>query len=130
MPRMPLVTLTLRAPKAPAFKHAILDGVHRALVVSGVPGADRFQRVLELPAENFRFDPKYPDLVSPRTEDFALIEILWSVGRSVKVKRKVVADIVAALAEDPGLDAEHVMIVFKETQWENWAFGGGRLLHA
>ena len=74
-------------------------------------------------------DPQYPDVASPRTENFALIEILWSVGRSVKIKRKVVADIVAALAKDPGLDAEHVMIVFKETQWENWAFAGGRLLH-
>ena len=126
---MPLVTLTLRAPKAPAFKHAILDGVHRALVASGVPEADRFQRVLELPADDFRFDPQYPDVASPRTENFALIEILWSVGRSVKIKRKVVADIVAALAKDPGLDAEHVMMVFKETQWENWAFAGGRLLH-
>ena len=70
---MPLVTLTLRAPKAPAFKHAILDGVHRALVASGVPEADRFQRVLELPADDFRFDPQYPDVASPRTENFALI---------------------------------------------------------
>jgi phenylpyruvate tautomerase PptA (4-oxalocrotonate tautomerase family) len=127
---LPLVTLTLRAPKVSAFKHAILDAVHRALVASGVPVADRFHRVLELSADDFRFDPQYPDLGSPRTEDFVLIEILWSVGRSVKVKRKVVADIVAALAKDPGVDPEHVMIVFKETQWENWAFAGGRLLHA
>ncbi|MEO8754525.1 MAG: tautomerase family protein, partial [Casimicrobiaceae bacterium] len=120
---MPLVTLTLRAPKTPAFKHAILDGVHRALVASGVPEADLFQRVLELTADDFRFDVSYPDIASPRTDNFALIEILWSVGRSVKVKRKVLADIVAAVGRDPGLDAEHVMIVFKETQWENWAFG-------
>src|SRR4030095_252306 len=94
------------------------------------PEADRFQRVQELGADDFRFDPRYPDLAAPRTDDFALIEILWSVGRSVKVKRKVVADVVAALAKDPGLDPEHVMIVFKETQWENWSFAGGRLLHA
>jgi putative ABC transport system permease protein len=52
------------------------------------------------------------------------------LGRSVKIKRKVVADIVAALAHDPGLDPEQVMIVFVETAWENWAFAGGRLLHA
>src|SRR5260221_1053521 len=112
---MPLVTLTLRGPKAPAFKHAILDGVHGALVASGVPEADRFQRVLELSADDFRFDARYPDLASPRTDDFALIEILWSVGRSVKVKRKVMADVAAALMKDPCLDAEHVMIVFKVT---------------
>jgi len=59
-----------------------------------------------------------------------LIEILWSVGRSVKVKRKFVADVVAQIGRDPGVDPEHVMIVFKETAWENWSFGGGRLLHA
>ena len=127
---MPLVTITVRPGKTPAWKHAVLDGVHRSLVASGVPETDRFQRVIELGADDFRFDPSYPDLAAPRGADFVLIEVLWSVGRSVKVKRKVVADIVGALRAAPGLDPEHVMIVFKETQWENWAFGGGRLLHA
>jgi phenylpyruvate tautomerase PptA (4-oxalocrotonate tautomerase family) len=126
---MPLVTLTVTAPKTAAFKSAVLAGVHRALVASGVPEADRFQRVLELSADDFRFDPRYPDLASDRDAAFVLIEILWSVGRSVKVRRKVIADILADLARDPGLDPEHVMLVFKETQWENWAFGGGRLPH-
>jgi phenylpyruvate tautomerase PptA (4-oxalocrotonate tautomerase family) len=126
---MPLVTLTVTAPKSAAFKSAVLASVHRALVASGVPEADRFQRVLELSDEDFRFDPRYPDLASDRDAAFALIEILWSVGRSVKVRRKVIADILADVARDPGLDPEHVMLVFKETQWENWAFGGGRLPH-
>ena len=58
-----------------------------------------------------------------------LIEILLSVGRSVKVKNKILADLMAALAIDPGLNAENVMVVFKETSWENWAFGGGRQIH-
>ncbi len=126
---MPLVTLTVTAPKSTAFKSAVLAGVHRALVASGVPEADRFQRVLELSAGDFRFDPRYPDLASDRDDAFVLIEILWSVGRSVKVRRKVIAEILADLAREPGLDPEHVMLVFKETQWENWAFGGGRLPH-
>jgi phenylpyruvate tautomerase PptA (4-oxalocrotonate tautomerase family) len=126
---MPLVTLTLRVGHPPAFKRAVLDGVQRCLVAAGVPAADRFQRVLELAAEDFVFDPRYPDLASDRTDDFVLIEILWSVGRSVKVKRALLAEIVAALRTDPGVNSEHVMVVFKETQWENWAFGGGRLLH-
>jgi phenylpyruvate tautomerase PptA (4-oxalocrotonate tautomerase family) len=29
-----------------------------------------------------------------------------------------------------GLNPENVMLVFKETSWENWAFGGGRIIHA
>ena len=127
---MPLVTVTVAKPKAPAFKTAVLDAVHAGLVAAGVPEADLFQRVLELESADFRFDPHYPDLAKPRGSDFVLVEILFSVGRSVKVKRKLVADIVAAIARDPGVDPEGVMIVLKETQWENWAFGGGRLLHA
>ncbi|MGE5088524.1 MAG: tautomerase family protein [Candidatus Levyibacteriota bacterium] len=127
---MPLVTLTLARKRDAAFKTAVLDAVHRSLVAAGVPQTDRFQRVLELAADDFRYDPSYPDATSPRGADFALIEILWSVGRSVRVKRKLVADVVAALAEDPGLDPEQVMVVFQETAWENWAFAGGRLLHA
>ena len=127
---MPLITLTVRKPKSEAFKSAVLAAVHGALVASGVPLADRFQRVLELDAADFRFDPAYPDLASPRDDAFALIEILFSEGRSVKVKKKIVADLLAALSQEPlKLDPEHVMIVFKETRWENWVFGGGRFIH-
>ncbi len=127
---MPLVTVTLNQDRSTEFKTAVLTAVHRSLVAAGVPETDRFQRVLELAPGDFRYDPSYPDTATPRGTDFTLIEILWSVGRSVRVKRKLVADIVAALAEDPGLDPEHVMVVFHETAWENWAFAGGRLLHA
>ena len=127
---MPLVTLTLAKERSREFTSAILAGIHRSLVANGVPDTDRFQRVLELDADNFRADPAYPDVATGRGDDFVLIEILWSVGRSVKIKRKVVADIVGALARAPGLDPEQVMIVFVETAWENWAFAGGRLLHA
>jgi phenylpyruvate tautomerase PptA (4-oxalocrotonate tautomerase family) len=127
---MPLVTITVRKPKTAAFTSAVLAAVHQALIGAGVPETDRFQRVLALGEDEFRYDPRYPDLASSRGDDFVLIEILWSVGRSVKVKRKLVADVVAEISRDPGVDPEHVMIVFKETAWENWSFGGGRLLHA
>jgi phenylpyruvate tautomerase PptA (4-oxalocrotonate tautomerase family) len=127
---MPLVTVTLQQKRTPEFKSAILDGVHRSLAAAGVPETDRFQRVLELDADNFRFDAAYPDVATKRSADFVLIEILWSVGRSVNVKRKLLADIVRAISAAPGLDPEQVMVVFVETAWENWAFAGGRLLHA
>lgn len=126
---MPLVTLTIRKGKTPAFKSDVLKAVHQALVASGVPETDRFHRVLELDAEDFRYDPGYPDLSSPRTDDFVLIEILLSVGRSVKVKKKILADIIEGIGRAPGLDAEQVMVVFKETAWENWSFAGGRQIH-
>ena len=127
---MPLVTLTLRRPREPAVKRAMLDAVHQALVASGVPAADRFQRVIVPAPEDFVVDPRYPDLDRDRSDGYVIVEVLWSVGRSVKVKRKVVADIVAGVARAASIDPDDVMVVFVETAWENWAFAGGRLLHA
>jgi phenylpyruvate tautomerase PptA (4-oxalocrotonate tautomerase family) len=126
---MPLVTLTLARPASLQRKAGILDAVHAALVSTGVPADDRFQRVLELDPADLRFDPRYPDLTRDRDDGFVLIEILWSAGRSVKVKRQLLDTLMASLSRQ-GLDPEHVMLCFKETAWENWSFGGGRLLHA
>lgn len=126
---MPLVTITVRRPRSPSWKEAVCSAVHRALVASGVPEDDLFQRVLELGDDDFRYHPRYPDAGAPRTRDFLLVEILWSVGRSVKVKRRLLADLVAGLRRDPGLDPEGVMVVFQETLWENWSFAGGRQIH-
>lgn len=125
---MPLVTITVRSPKTPAFKRQVLDAVHAALVSVGVPEADRFQRVLELGPDDACFDAHYPDAARPRGEDFVLVELLWSVGRSVKVKRQLLAELVARW-EALGLDPEQLMLVIQETQWENWSFAGGRQIH-
>ena len=125
---MPLVTITVRKPKPGAFKTAVFDAVHAALISSGVPATDKFQRVIELDADDFRFDPTYPDLKTKRNDDFVLIEILWSVGRSVKVKKKLLDELMGSLAA-AGFDVENVMVCFKETSWENWSFGRGRLIH-
>jgi len=127
---MPLVTVTVRQGKSGEFKSAVLAAVHSALVSSGVPEKDRFQRVLELSPDDFRFDAEYPDLTARRTEDFILIEILLSVGRSLKVKKKIVADILAGVWKELGLNGENVMVCFKETLWENWSFGDGRFFYA
>ncbi|MBL8309813.1 MAG: tautomerase family protein [Burkholderiales bacterium] len=126
---MPLVTLTTCKPLPRETKSAALDAIHAALVNVGVPPADRYQRVIELTAENVRIDGTYPDVAGARGDDFLLVEILWSVGRSVKVKRTLLGDLMGRLTAT-GIDTEQVMVVFKETTWENWSFAGGRLLNA
>ena len=125
---MPLVTLTVLKPKSAAFKDSVLEAVHGALVGIGVPEADRFHRVLELSHEDFRFDASYPDVQGKRTDDFVLIEIVLSAGRSVKVKKQFLAILMTNLAAE-GHNPENAMVVFKETTWENWAFSGGRQIH-
>ena len=126
---MPLITVSVVGKRDAPYKRALLDSIQQALVASGVPATDRFQRVLELDRDSFVFDPRYPDLDTARDDDFVLVEVLWSVGRSVKIKRKVALDIATGVARSAQIDAERVMVVFVETQWENWAFGGGRVLH-
>jgi phenylpyruvate tautomerase PptA (4-oxalocrotonate tautomerase family) len=125
---MPLVTLTVLRPKTTEFKDAVLQAVHGALVSIGVPQADRFHRVFELAPEDFRFDCTYPDVQGARTDNFLLIEIVLSAGRSVKVKKQFLANLIDALVA-AGHNPEDVMVVFKETTWENWAFAGGRQMH-
>lgn len=126
---MPLVTLTVRQDTPATTRAGVLDAVHGALVASGVPATDVFQRVLALAPADFRFDPRYPDLDSDRPPTFVLVEVRWSVGRSVQVKRALLRRLMASVAA-LGLSPEHVMVCFQETAWENWSFGGGRLLHA
>ena len=125
---MPLVTLTVRERMPQATRRRLLDAVQDALVHVGVPANDRFQRVIALDDDSLVVDAAYPDLSSPRGEHFALVEVLWSAGRSVKVRRQMLQHLVERLVAN-GLEPEHVMVVFKETTWENWSFAGGRLLH-
>jgi phenylpyruvate tautomerase PptA (4-oxalocrotonate tautomerase family) len=127
---MPLITVTVRKPKTPAFKAGVLKAIHAALVASGVPEKDRFHRVLELDARDFNYDDTYPDLTSPRGRGLRAdrnpaIRRPQREGEAQDPCRPDGRD-----REGPGVNPENVMVVFKETQWENWAFGGGRQIHA
>jgi phenylpyruvate tautomerase PptA (4-oxalocrotonate tautomerase family) len=126
---MPIVTLTVRKPKSAEFKTTVLAAVHEALVGIGVNPHDRFHRVLELEEEDFQFDPSFPDVRTRRTSDFVLVEILLGVGRSVKLKRQVLAAIVERLSK-AHFDTENLMVVFQDVAWENWSPAGGRFPNA
>ena len=126
---MPIVTITVRRPKAAEFKTKILESVHAALVSAGANERDRFHRVLELDEDDFRYDLTFPDVKATRTNDFVLIEVLLGVGRSVKIKKQILATLTESLvAQD--FDPENVMVVFQDVPWENWSPAGGRMPHA
>jgi len=126
---MPIVTVTVRKPKSTAFKTDVLESVYESLVeVGGAHPKDKFHRVHELGAEDFRFDPRFPDLETDRSEDFVLIEILLGAGRSVRIKKQILKDLMARLAKR-GLNPEHVMVYFQDVPWESISTGGGRLPH-
>ena len=126
---MPLVTITLLKGRSGQQKKEIGDVIHFALVQAGVPEDDRFQRFFNMEREDFIYSKSYPELPEERGDDFIMIEILLSAGRNVKIKRKLLATLVAGLQE-LGIAPKDVFVVFKETVWENWSFAGGNLLYA
>jgi phenylpyruvate tautomerase PptA (4-oxalocrotonate tautomerase family) len=126
---MPLITVTSLKGRTKEEKQKIGDAIQKALVEAGTPVADRFQRFFDMNEEDLIFDRSYPDMAEERSDKFIIIEILFSVGRSVKIKRKILATLIAGL-EELAIAPKDVFVVFKETAWENWAFTAGNILHA
>jgi hypothetical protein len=111
-----------------ALKTKLSHAIHPALENAGISTADRFQRFLELDNENFSYDLHYPYLAEPRTDRFVLIEILFSVWRSVKIKHKILCDVLEHL-QASGISSNDIMVSFQETAWENWSFANGHIFH-
>jgi 4-oxalocrotonate tautomerase len=121
---MPLVRIDLRKGKPPAYRAAIGDGVHRAMVETiNVPVKDRFQLITEHPADELVYDPSYLDVA--RTDDLVVVQITLNAGRTVEMKKALYARIVELLAAAPGVRREDVLVSLVEVVKENWSFGNG-----
>lgn len=121
---MPFVQIFLRSGKLLAYRRALGDGVHRALVETiGVPADDHFQVITEHDENDFIADPAY--LGIERSDDVVFIRITLGAGRTLAQKRALYARIAALLVENPGVRPQDVFIVLVETAAENWSFGDG-----
>ena len=125
---MPIITITSLKGRTPEQKQQIGEAVHTSIVAAGVPPADRFQRFFDMEPENLLYDKFYPNLKDGRSTNFVMIEILFSVGRSVKVKRQILESLITRMKE-LGFNPKDVFVVFQETAWENWAFANGEMIH-
>ncbi|MBI4736833.1 MAG: tautomerase family protein [candidate division NC10 bacterium] len=126
---MPLVRISLRGGKAEAYRRAIGEAVHRAMVATlNVPALDRFQVITEHTPAGLIYDPAY--LGINRTVDVIFIQITLNAGRSVEQKRALYARIVALLADNPGVRPQDVLINLVEVPRENWSFGNGEAQYA
>ena len=77
---MPLVRIFLQGGKPAAYRRAIADSVHRAMVETiSVPALDRFQVITEHPPESLIYDPTY--LGIDRTEGVVFVQITLNAGR-------------------------------------------------
>ena len=121
---MPLVRISLRDGKPAAYRRALGDAVHRAMVEAvNAPPLDRFQVITEHPADGLIYDPAY--LGIERTDDVVFVQITLNTGRTVEQKKALYARIVELLAESPGIRPQDVLINLVEVPRENWSFGNG-----
>ena len=116
---MPLVKFAIHEGKSKEYKKAILDGVHEALVEAlKIPDSDRFQRIYELAADDFKIPPD-------RTDQATLIEIKMFPGRSLDAKKSLYLSIIRNLNKDPGINGYDIMIILLEPPLDNWGVRGG-----
>ena len=121
---MPLVRISLRQGSSPAYRQAIADGVHRAMVESlAIPPDDRFQVINEYAPENLFYDPGY--LGVQRSDRVIFVQISLSAGRKPQQKRKLFKRMAEILADAPGLRPQDLVVNLVEVSWENWSFGNG-----
>ncbi len=126
---MPLVLISLQGGKPAAYRRAVGDSVHRAMVETiNVPALDRFQVITEHPPESLIYDPTY--LGIDRTERVIFVQITLNAGRSTEQKRALYARMAELLAENPGVRPQDVLISLVEVARENWSFGNGEAQYA
>ena len=121
---MPLVRIDLRQGTSPAYRKAIADGVHAAIIESlAIPPDDRFQVISERDADSLIYDPQYFGI--QRSDKVVFIQITMSVGRKPAQKRVLFKRIGELLSKSPGLRPEDIFVNLIEVAWENWSFGLG-----
>ena len=126
---MPLVHISLREGKPEAYRRALADGIHRAMVETiNVPPLDRFQVITEHPSESLIYDPAYLGIV--RSDDVVFVQITLNAGRSTEQKRALYARMAELLQASPGLRPQDLLISLIEVSRENWSFGNGQAQYA
>jgi 4-oxalocrotonate tautomerase len=120
---MPLLHISLRAGKPPAYRQAICDGLYRAMREAlDVPEDDQFMTVTEHDAANFRYGNGYG---VARSADVVYIQITVFNTRTTEQKKALFARIAALLGENPGIRPEDVFVNVLESAKENWSVGYG-----
>lgn len=115
---MPFVRVEMRKGKSPAYKKAVLDEIHNALVEAiQIPEDDRTQRLYELGPEDFEFP-------EARRDDLIIIEITLFAGRSSEAKRRLYKCVTDRLGQNPGIAPRNIAVVLHDVPRENWGFAG------
>ena len=106
------------AGKSPEYKKTVLNCIHDGLAAAlRIPDWDRFQRIVEIPREDFETAPG-------KSDDFMIIELTLFPGRTREQKGNAIHQITANLEDQLGIAPEDVFIIIHEPPNENWGLGG------
>ena len=115
---MPLVRVDMIKGKSSEYKKEVLDCIHDGLIESiGIEDWDRFQRIVEIPRDDFETAPE-------KTDDFMIIELTLFPGRTKEQKGDAIKAITSRLVNSLGIAPTDVFIVINEPPLENWGMGG------
>ena len=115
---MPLVSVNMIKGKSSEYKKTVLECIHVGLMESiGIEDWDRFQRIVEIPKDDFETAPE-------KTDNFMIIELTLFPGRTKEQKGVAIKAITSRLENSLGIDPTDVFIVINEPPFENWGMGG------
>ncbi|MDR3416102.1 MAG: tautomerase family protein [Nevskia sp.] len=115
---MPSTLVSIRKPRPPAERRAIIDAVHAALVESiGIPAHDRSVRLQAFEPDDFA-------VAAQASENFTLVEVSLFPGRSLAAKRSLYQALVRCLG-DFGVAPADVRVILYEVPREDWGLRGG-----
>jgi phenylpyruvate tautomerase PptA (4-oxalocrotonate tautomerase family) len=126
---MPLQRISVASGKGEAYRKAVADGVHRALVETcDVPEDDRFQVITEHPPGSLVCSPRYMGVEHGDAPVF--VQITLNRGRTLAKKKALYARIADLLFESARVPRADVIVNLVEVGKEDWSFGNGLAQYA
>ena len=121
---MPLQRISIVSGKDVAYRQAIVDSVHRALVETmNVPVDDRFQVVTEHGPGMLVCSPSYLGIDHGRAPVF--VQITLNRGRTLAQKKALYTRIAELVNETARVPKADVIVNLVEVAKEDWSFGNG-----
>lgn len=124
---MPLIRINLSKDTSTQQLSAISDVIYDALTsIASVPQHDKFQIISRHAADELVY-PQEGYLGVNYTPGIVFIQITWSAGRTIEVKRALYKAIAEGIHLKTGLRIQDVWINLLEVPRENWSFGNGEM---
>ena len=119
---MPGVLIEIRRQYNKEDEVCLINAVHLALLTSfKIPPTDKTIRLVVHEPHRFAVPPD-----KNKPDYYTYISIDAFAGRSIDAKRKLYQEIVNNLAPF-GIPKDHILIVLKESNAENWGVQGGQV---